>query len=61
MNRLLDKFGLVVGVAGAFICLAAGMSRLMGHFYMFRFSILTVLFAGIGMMVFACMIKLYNK
>jgi len=61
MNKIINNLGLLVGVVGLLICLIAGVTRVLGHHYFAGFETLTLLNAGVSMMVSACMIKLYNN
>ena len=54
MNKLLHYLGLL----GALICLAAGLTRVSGSFYLGGYAATTLFMAGVGLMVFACLLKL---
>jgi hypothetical protein len=60
MESLINRVGLVVGMIGLLLCVVAGIGRVGGNFYLFGYQSVTLLFAGIGMMVAACMFKLYS-
>lgn len=60
MDKLLDVSGNVVGIAGILICLLAGISRLIGEYYILKFEIVTLVIGGTALMVMACLIKLHN-
>ena len=61
MNKIINNLGLLVGVVGLLICITAGVARVLGHYYISGFEALTLLNAGVAMMVSACMVKLYNS
>jgi hypothetical protein len=53
-GRLGDLFGLI----GALVCLVSGLYRLTGRFHMGGVSATSVFEVGVGLMVFACLLKL---
>ena len=61
MNKIINNFGCLIGIMGLLLCLFAGVIRMMKHYYIFGFEVLTLLNVGIAMMVTACMVKLYNS
>lgn len=60
MENMLTRVGFVIGFIGLVLCLVSGVSRVAGSFYLFGYQSITILFAGIAMMVAACMFKLYG-
>ena len=58
MNKLLHYLGTASGLLGALICLAAGLTRVSGSFYLGGYAATTLFMAGVGLMVFACLLKL---
>ncbi len=50
--------GRLSGIAGALLCLVAGLTRIAGMYYLAGFQTTTLFTAGIGFMVFACMVRL---
>ena len=56
----LYALGLASGTAGGLVCAAAGLGRLAGHYYLFGFEATTLFLAGTALMVFACMVRLYQ-
>ncbi|NND68289.1 MAG: hypothetical protein HKN19_11935 [Halioglobus sp.] len=50
--------GRISGVLGALICLVAGLTRIAGMYYVAGFQSTTLFNVGIGLMVFACMMRL---
>ncbi len=58
MNQLLALAGHTSGILGALICLVAGLARIGGSFYFANFAATTLFIVGVGLMVFACMMKL---
>ncbi len=58
MNQLMSYAGHAAGVLGALICLVAGLARISGSFYFANFEATTLFMVGVGLMVFACMVKL---
>ena len=47
-----------MGALGTLICAIAGASRVAGSYYVLGFQSTTLFNVGVGLMVFACMIKL---
>ena len=58
MNQLMVFVSRAAGILGALLCLVAGVSRLMGSFYVANVEATTLFMVGIGLMVFACLLKL---
>ncbi len=58
MNQLLTVAGTASGILGALICLVSGLSRITGSFYVADFAATTLFMVGVGLMVFACLVKL---
>jgi hypothetical protein len=48
----------VVAVLAVLICLAAGLVRLSGSYYLAGYEVLTLFNAGMAVMIFACLLKL---
>lgn len=61
MTKLLGTAGLVIGIAGLLLSLVAGLGRVSGNYYIMGYQSLTLLNAGVALMVASCMVKLYNK
>lgn len=58
MTNLLKIAGNLVGGVGALVCLAAGLTRLTGNYYLFSYEAMTLFNAGVGLMVAGCLLKL---
>jgi hypothetical protein len=58
MNQILIYAGNAGGILGSLICLMAGLTRLSGSFYFANYEATTLFMVGVGLMVFACMVKL---
>jgi hypothetical protein len=58
MNQLLAYAGRAAGILGALICLLSGLARVSGSFHLGNFAATTLFMVGVGLMVFACMVKL---
>jgi len=59
METLMTKLGYFTAIVGFLLCALAGGIRIAGMFFLFGFQAITILQAGIALMVFACMIRLY--
>ncbi len=59
MENLIEKLGYFTGIIGFLLCALAGGMRVTGMFYLLNFEAITLLQAGIALMVFACMLRLY--
>ena len=59
MEKLLGNAGTVLGVIGISVCLAAGLSRVVGSHYLMGFETITLFIGGISVMVAACLAKLH--
>jgi len=60
MEALTRYLGLASAVIGALLCAVAGVARLMGGYFVANFEATTLFMVGIGLMVFACTLKLYR-
>ena len=58
MNKLLQYLGTASGLLGALICLVSGVTRVSGSFHPAAYAATTVFTVGVGLMVFACLLKL---
>lgn len=58
MYKNLALAGSIAGILGALICFIAGLARIAGFYYLAGYQSTTVFDAGLGLMVFACMVKL---
>jgi len=59
MARLFRIAGHVLALAGVLLCLLAGGTRLAGLYTLLGFESMTLYVAGIGLMVAACLARLY--
>jgi len=58
MYKNLALTGSIAGILGALICFIAGLARIAGFYYLAGYQSTTLFNVGVGMMVFACMVKL---
>jgi hypothetical protein len=58
MYKSLVLSGSISGILGALTCLIAGLARIAGYYYLAGYQSTTLFNAGVGLMVFACLIKL---
>lgn len=58
MKTITNWLANLSGASGVVICLAAGISRLTGAFHLGGFEASTLFLGGIGLMVFAGLLKL---
>jgi hypothetical protein len=58
MNKNLALAGSISGIFGAVICFIAGLARIAGFYYLAGYQSTTVFNVGMGLMVFACLVKL---
>ena len=59
MEKLMTKLGYISAIIGFLLCAIAAVLRLTGLYTILTFEAITLLQAGIALMVFACMIRLY--
>ncbi len=57
-KKVLYLLASIPGLVGVSLCLLAGIWRLSGNFHLGGFEAWTVFFAGVGLMVFSCFLKL---
>ena len=60
MYKHLALVGSISGILGMLICLASGLARIAGFYYLADYQVTTVFNMGVGLMVFACLVKLEN-
>ena len=58
MHYWLNSTGTFVGVLGFLLCLSAGISRMLGSYYLAGYGASVILSAGTALMVLACLLKL---
>jgi type IV secretory pathway VirB2 component (pilin) len=58
MQQLLTLTGHIAAIVGILICFASGMARIAGHYHLAGYESTTLFTVGIGLMVFACLVKL---
>jgi len=58
MKKGLVLLGSASGLIGALICLVSGVARVSGMYYVLGYQSTTLFTAGLGIMVFACLLKL---
>lgn len=58
--KYIDLVGNIAAIVGILICLAAGVSRLIGAYYLAGFQTITLFTGGIALMVMACLAKLHH-
>lgn len=59
MYKNLVLAGSIAGLLGALTCFMAGLARIAGYYYLAGFQSTTIFNMGVGLMVFACLIKLH--
>lgn len=60
MDKFIDLAGNIVGVSGVLVCLVAGVSRLLGAYFLLGFPTVTLFTGGTALMVMACLAKLHH-
>lgn len=58
MKQALNYTGTFAGIGGALLCAISGIARVQGGFYLYGYEMTTVFNLGVGVMVFACLVKL---
>ena len=51
---------MAAAVLGMVLCMVAGMIRIFGEFSLLNFEMITIFQGGVGLMVAACVLKLYS-
>jgi type IV secretory pathway VirB2 component (pilin) len=59
MNKYIELIGNFAAIIGILFCLAAGLIRVSGNYFIFGFETQTLFLASIAIMVFACLVKLH--
>lgn len=60
MEKIVDITGNLVAVVGVLICLAAGLARVIGNYYIFGYESEAFFIGGIALMVMGCLAKLHK-
>ncbi|MEH6571407.1 MAG: hypothetical protein V7709_20155 [Halioglobus sp.] len=58
MQQLLTLSGHIAAVLGILLCLASGLARVSGSYHLAGYEATTLFLVGVGVMVFACLMKL---
>ena len=58
MHKFIVQLGYFSGILSVLVCLIAGLARITGFYYIAGYQSTTVFTAGVGLMVFACLLKL---
>jgi type IV secretory pathway VirB2 component (pilin) len=58
MYKNLVLAGSIAGILGIATCFIAGLARIAGYYYLAGYQSTTIFNVGIGLMVFACLVKL---
>lgn len=58
MKRLLQLGGDGAALLGVVVCLASGLARIAGGYYLLGFELMTLFTGGMGLMLAACLAKL---
>ncbi|MEZ5501988.1 MAG: hypothetical protein R3E50_04790 [Halioglobus sp.] len=58
MYKHLALAGSISGLLGAMICFVAGLARIADYYYLAGYQSTTIFNMGVGLMVFACLVKL---
>jgi len=61
MNKLIATAGLGVGVLGVILTAISGIWRVTGHYHLAGFEAMTLFVGGMGLMLMACLAKLYSR
>ncbi|MCB1844459.1 MAG: hypothetical protein KDI09_15970 [Halioglobus sp.] len=58
MHKNIVILGSITGILGVLVCAFSGLARLLGVYWIMGFQSTTLFNAGVGLMVFACLVKL---
>lgn len=59
MEKVIEITGNAAGIVGVLVCLAAGIARITGNYYLASFPVITLFIGGTALMVAACLAKLH--
>ena len=59
MDKTIALGGNIVGLAGVLLTVAAGVARIMGHYHLAGFEIMTLFVGGMGLMLIGSFAKLH--
>ena len=58
MQQLLTLTGNTAAIVGILLCVVSGLTRVSGQHHLANYETTTLFTVGIGLMVFACLVKL---
>ena len=58
MPKILQQIANLAAILGIVVCAVAGVARLTGSYYLASYEAMTLFNAGVGLMVFAVLVKL---
>lgn len=59
MDKTIALGGNIVGLAGVLLTVVAGVARIMGHYHLAGFEIMTLFVGGMGLMLIGSFAKLH--
>ena len=59
MRQLFTVTGVITGFVGVLLCAISGLARVSGLYYLAGYESTAIFTAGIGVMVFSCLVRLY--
>jgi len=60
MGKIIVQGGNIVGLAGMLLTGVAGVARVLGHYHMAGFEIMTLFIGGMGLMLIGCVAMLHG-
>lgn len=59
MKQIVERLGNAAAVLGIFLCVVAGVARVVGLYHVVGFEAITLYVGGMGLMLMACLAKLH--
>ena len=59
MDKIIALGSNAVGLAGVLLTVAAGVARVISHYHLFGFEVMTLFVGGMGLMLIGCLAKLH--
>lgn len=60
MDKIMTLGGNIVALAGVLLTAAAGVTRILSHYYLGGFEVMTLFVGGMGLMLIGCLAKLHQ-
>ncbi len=60
MDKIISLGGNIVALAGVLLTATAGVARILSHYHLGGFEVMTLFVGGMGLMLIGCLAKLHS-